>query len=220
MLSTKSMKMLKKWSAKGYLALFDNGNVNGDIIPSLKQMRFIKGDAANFDDNHFKPGDFILVHGEGFFQLIIRLGQSLRFWGADSVYTHWHHAALIVDEKGTLIEAKAGDNRVVETNLAAYTNMEYVIVKIDNCCQNEQDREQVVKFANWCKGQQYGFFTIVSIFISLLFGLKFTFTFEGQSICSGLVARALERTRIIFDRSPAHITPADLAKKFDVRPKI
>ena len=35
-----------------------------------------------------------------------------------------------------------------------------------------------------------------------------------QFVCSGLVARALERTGSIFDRDSAHIAPADLAKYF------
>ena len=37
---------------------------------------------------------------------------------------------------------------------------------------------------------------------------------DGQFVCSGLVARALERTGSIFDRDSAHIAPADLAKYF------
>jgi hypothetical protein len=60
--------------------------------------------------------------------------------------------------------------------------------------------------------------TIVSIALSLLTGGKFTFGFDGQSICSGLVARALERMCAIFNRSSSHIMPADLAKYIEVEP--
>ena len=42
--------------------------------------------------------------------------------------------------------------------------------------------------------------------------------FAGQLICSGLVARALERTSVIFEEEPSHVTPAGLAKLFGVRP--
>jgi hypothetical protein len=59
---------------------------------------------------------------------------------------------------------------------------------------------------------------IVSIALSLITGGKFTFGFDGQAICSGLVARALERTNAIFNRDPEHIMPADLAKYFNVQP--
>jgi len=73
--------------------------------------------------------------------------------------------------------------------------------------------------ANYAESQRNiaaGFLTIVSIGFGLLTGAKFTFDFEGQHICSGLVARALERTDAIFNRSPAHIMPADLAKYYQV----
>ena len=48
----------------------------------------------------------------------------------------------------------------------------------------------------------------------MLTGSKLTFFIDGQFVCSGLVARALERTGSIFDRDSAHIAPADLAKYF------
>jgi hypothetical protein len=59
---------------------------------------------------------------------------------------------------------------------------------------------------------------VASIGISLLTGLRFSFGFDGQQICSGLVARALERSDHIFERSPSHILPADLAFLFDIKP--
>lgn len=58
----------------------------------------------------------------------------------------------------------------------------------------------------------------MSIAYSLLTGGKFTFGLEGQAICSGLVARAMERTGAIFNRTPSHIMPADLAKYYKVEP--
>ena len=46
----------------------------------------------------------------------------------------------------------------------------------------------------------------------MLTGSKLAFFIDGRFVCSGLVARALERTGRIFDRDPSHIAPADLAK--------
>ncbi|MEK7534658.1 MAG: hypothetical protein AAB600_04965 [Patescibacteria group bacterium] len=83
---------------------------------------------------------------------------------------------------------------------------------------SEEDRKQAVYFAAYVLGQSYGWTNIVSIAISLVAGLKFSFGFDGQQICSGLVARALEKTWAIFHRSPSHITPADLAKYYQVEP--
>jgi hypothetical protein len=49
----------------------------------------------------------------------------------------------------------------------------------------------------------------------MLTGSKLTFYIDGQYVCSGLVATALERAGSIFNRSAANITAADLAKYFD-----
>src|SRR5262249_25849934 len=83
---------------------------------------------------------------------------------------------------------------------------------------DKHDRQQVVEFAKKSLHQKYGWFTILSIGLSLLTGGKFTFGFDDQSICSGLVARSLERTNAIFNRTPSHIMPADLAMYFTVNP--
>lgn len=46
---------------------------------------------------------------------------------------------------------------------------------------------------------------------------KINISFSGEFICSGLVARALERGGFIFGRRPvSHLMPADLALAFDV----
>jgi hypothetical protein len=58
----------------------------------------------------------------------------------------------------------------------------------------------------------------VSIALSLLTGAKLSFGFNGQLICSGLVARALERTTAIFEDEPSHIMPAQLAKLYGAVP--
>ena len=80
------------------------------------------------------------------------------------------------------------------------------------------DREEAVKFAEWSLGEPYAWLTILSIAIGLLTGGKFTFGYEGQAICSGLVARAMESTKAIFNRNPEDVMPADLAKYYNVEP--
>lgn len=182
---------------------------NADLV-----KRFPRGEEATPSD--FKPGDFILTHGNSFFSLLIRFGQSLRFFGEDKKYTWWSHAAMIVSEHGDLIEAL--DAGVRETHISRYKATDYHLVKIDDIVGNITDRNKVVTFAKWCVGQRYGWLNIISIGLSLLTGCKFSFGFDGQSICSGLVARALERTNAIFNRSPSNIMPADLAKYFSVTP--
>jgi uncharacterized protein YycO len=161
-------------------------------------------------------GDFILTHGDAWTSKLIRFGQRLRCHGTDAKYARWNHAAMFVDEDGNLIEALGGG--VQKRNVSVYQGTEYTIVRIQKIIGGTGDREEVMKFAEWSLGQPYGFMAIVSIAIGLIFGGSFTFGFDGQSICSGLVARALERTSAIFNREPSRIMPADLAKYFRVEP--
>ena len=81
---------------------------------------------------------------------------------------------------------------------------------------SEENRDEVVRFAEWAlqRGSSYSRLSTVSIALSMLTGSRLTFFIDGQFVCSGLVARALERTGSIFDRDSAHIAPADLAKYF------
>lgn len=182
-------------------------------IPGATFERFGPGDGP--PSGSFQPGDFILTHGEAFFSRLIRFGQHLRFRGSDAKYCHWNHAALVVSPDGDLIEALGSG--VQRSHLSKYGPREYHLVRIDGL-GDARDRAQVVAFADWCLGETYGYATIVSIALSLLTGGTFNFGFDGQMICSGLVAGALCRTDAIFTRSSSHILPADLAKYFRVEP--
>lgn len=161
----------------------------------------------------FEPGDFILTHGNSLLSRFIRFGQSLVFLRGDRKYIWWSHAALIVTKDGALIEAVGSG--VQRSHLSSYAPTDFHIVRL-NTLASAQDRVQICRYAEWALGQEYGFWTNVSIILCALTGCRFTFGFDGQSVCSGLVARALERSSVIFDRSPSHILPADLAKYFSV----
>ncbi len=163
----------------------------------------------------YRPGDFILTHGSGFISRFIRYGQSFAFHGKNRKYIWWSHAAMIVSAGGDLIEAEGAGVR--RGHLSEYAASDYHLVRL-NTLASDQDRAQICRYAEWCLGQEYGLLTNISIVLSVLTGSRFTFGFDGQSVCSGLVARALERSSVIFDRSPSHILPADLAKYFEVIP--
>jgi uncharacterized protein YycO len=160
-----------------------------------------------------RPGDFILTHGKAWTSRLIQLGQKLRIHGDDSKYTYWNHAAMFVTAKGDIIEALG--TGVCERNITVYEPTEYYVVRIK---ANLEDREEAGRFARTCLDEEYGWVTIASIAVSLLTGTKFSFGFDGQQICSGLVARAMERTWAIFNRMPSNIMPADLAKYYQVDP--
>lgn len=156
-------------------------------------------------------GDFILTHGSSWTDWFIRFGQSLRFRGDDSKYAYWNHTALVVSEYGGLIEADGSG--IKRSALSSYTPKEYVVVRVD-CDDN--DRSQMVRFAEHALGQKYGWLKIISLGLSLLTGLKFNFGVDGELICSGLVAGSLERGNDIFDRECSNMTPADLAQHYQV----
>jgi hypothetical protein len=163
----------------------------------------------------FKPGDFILTHEKGWVHGLIRYGQSLRYRGKNRKHNRWSHAALIVTPDGGLIEAVGKGVR--RSHLDKYQSIEYHLVNID-AYADERDRQQIVKFAESCLRHHYGYLTLASISLNLLLGGRINFSFERQIICSALVARALERSDVIFKKSPQHIMPADLAHYFGVTP--
>jgi uncharacterized protein YycO len=182
--------------------------MNEKIQLSIESVEYI---APGEQVASFLPGDFILTHDTSIFSRMIRFGQGLRFRGDSAQYAYWSHAALISDTSGNLIEA-VGEG-VCLTHLDKYRDVDYTIVRISAL---DIDREQAVTYASRCIGRKYGWIHLASLSLSLLSGLTFSFGFDTQLICSGLVATALERTSAVFDRDASHILPADLARYYNV----
>jgi hypothetical protein len=175
--------------------------------PSLPPELIPRGETAEV----FEPGDFLLVASKGFGGFLIRVGQFLRFRGEDRKFVKWTHAALIVDTDGTLIEAVGSGVR--EASVKDYRKPDYLVVRI---IASPENRAEIVAFARWAleRRAKYNRLATVSIGLSMLTGSKLAFYIEGRFVCSGLVARALERSDRIFDRDPAHIAPGDLVKYY------
>ena len=160
-----------------------------------------------------RRGDFILTHGDEWTSRLIRFGQNIRFRGERAKYTYWNHTALVVDEEGAIVEALG--TGVAQRSIHDYDPTQYTVVRIK---ASDGDRAEAAAFACASVGAKYGSVSIVSIAISLITGGTFAFAIDGQLICSGLVARALERTTAIFKHDPARIMPAELAEFFAVEP--
>ncbi|HYV56265.1 MAG TPA: hypothetical protein VE911_01915 [Candidatus Nitrosopolaris sp.] len=160
-----------------------------------------------------RRGDFVLIHGGHWTSWLIQAGQALRYRGDSRRYTYWNHAAIFSDDRGHIIEALGGG--VVERHISVYDAADYHVVFLRMA---DLDRDQVVAFARHCRDQDYGYLTIASLTLSLLTGLRLGFGVDGQEICSGLVARALERAGEIFAEEPWHATPAGLAKFYGILP--
>jgi uncharacterized protein YycO len=161
-----------------------------------------------------QPGDFILTHRKEVYSFLIALGQKwFVFHGQDKPFAHWSHAALIASTDGAIIEALG--KGVVRHTLEEYKDIEYHYVHVD---MDDHDRRQAVAFAQACVGQRYGWVTIASIGFWLLTKSRLQIGLNGTEICSGLVARSLERGKYIFQKSPNTIMPGDLAKQFEIYP--
>ncbi|MGH8901299.1 MAG: hypothetical protein ACRDYA_06350 [Egibacteraceae bacterium] len=185
-------------------------------VPRAAVDYFRPGEEAD----QFERGDFILTHSSTWAGTFIRFGQRLRIHGEDRKYAYWNHAAIVVSGSGDLIESLGVG--VSRTHISKYKPAEYQLVCTG---ASPEDRKQAVAFAEWAAGdgqgngrQRYDFLTIASLAYSLLSGGKFTLCMEGHMICSCLVARAMERTGVIYNRGATHIMPADLAKYYQVQP--
>jgi cell wall-associated NlpC family hydrolase len=165
----------------------------------------------------FEPGDFILTHANHWISRLIRFSQKLRMRGARREFTHWSHAAMVVDMDGGLVEAEV--RGVQRAHISKYVNVEYHLVRLGDTATAD-DRAQAVAFALSRIGQPFGFGSMSGIALSLLTGSRVSFWHDSHDICSGLVARALERTWIIFERDPEDMLPSDLAEAYEVRPLV
>lgn len=158
------------------------------------------------------PGDFFLTVKTGLMWRMISWGMARRFRGDLRKFAVWNHAGFVIGYGGEIIEAT--HKGVVANNISEYTGREYVIVspKYDTI----SDIDQALAFTTWATGKPYGFLTIAGLAVWSLLGGSFDMSLDGTLICSGLVARALERAGYIFDRDPSRVTPGDLARHFDV----
>jgi hypothetical protein len=167
--------------------------------------------AAGEQPKKYKAGDFILVSQNLFWSKVIKFGQAIRYRGKMKPYAHWNHAAIIVDEKGTLIEAVG--RGVVYGHIDEYKDIEYYYVSSK---LNDQSGEQSVSAAKSFLNDKYGWFTIASIAIDLLTGIKLQFTKKNTMICSAVVGMSLWAGGYVFDSNPYQMMPADLAAAFNV----
>jgi uncharacterized protein YycO len=163
----------------------------------------------------FSPGDFILAHRHNFLAGLISQAEKRRFRGAEAVYAHWSHAAMVVGSDGALVEAEVMG--VVRSPISRYRDDEYHLVRLGPEFQPE-DRERSVAYAVSQVGQAFGFLAMIGAGVYLLLGWPLRLMRRNHQICSGLVVHALEKGGVLRDLDPVLTLPADLAKAFDVRP--
>jgi uncharacterized protein YycO len=173
--------------------------------------RFGPGEEAK----DFVPGDFILAHRHHLIANLISLAEKRRFKGADAVYAHWSHAAVVVATDGTLVEAETTGVQV--SPISRYRDDEYHLVRLGSDFSPEA-RNRAVAFARSQVGQGFGYLDMFGAIVYLLTGRPMRVVRRKHEICSSLVVRALQAGGLVRELDPALTLPADLAKLFDVRP--
>jgi uncharacterized protein YycO len=176
-----------------------------------KAERYGPGEEAS----EYEPGDFILTHRNRPIATLISFAQARRYRGPDAPFAHWSHTALIVDRDGVLVEAEALG--VVKTPIAKYQATEYHLVRLG--AEFAADgRQRAIDYANAQVGVAFGYLALAGLSIYLLTGLPVKLMRRNHQICSELVVRALQAGGLLTDADPALTLPADLAKRFGVRP--
>jgi hypothetical protein len=176
-----------------------------------KVQRYGAGEEAE----DVKPGDFILTHRRRLMPMLISMAQRRRFRGADRLFAHWSHCALVVNEAGDLIEAESLG--VIQSPLAKYRAREYHLVRLGPAL-SAGARARAVAYARARVGSAFGYLVLVSLMLWLIFGWRVRLGRRHHDICSGLVAHALQEAGELEGVDPTFILPADLAKAYGARP--
>jgi uncharacterized protein YycO len=116
----------------------------------VKGERYGPGEEAN----DLIPGDFILAHRHHPVAGLISLAQRRRYKGADAVFAHWSHTALVVDEEGSLVEAEITGVR--QNPISRYRAAEYHLVRLGPEFSSA-GRAAAVSYAREQVGQGFGF---------------------------------------------------------------
>jgi len=161
-----------------------------------------------------RPGDIILVRGVGWLGPSIRIFERMRHRAEkDRPFAYWSHVAMVVGRGGLLVEVL--HHGVVLSKLEKYRAQEYHYVRLE---LSDADRRNAASYARACVRQKYGVSSFVLLAFSLLAGDRLRIPDLGQQGCAALIVRALQRAGMTFERKPADMMPADLAKRFGVRP--
>ena len=161
-----------------------------------------------------RPGDLVLIRGATPLGLAIRWFERLRYRKPQERHlAHWSHAALVLSPSGLLVEVTG--RGVVLSRIEQYCEDEYHYIRLD---LSDEQRRNVTRYAYSCCGQKYGTRSFLYLVLFVLLGGRFSAPDRGEHGCVALIARALQKAGMEFDRAPADMMPGDLAKKFDVRP--
>jgi hypothetical protein len=163
--------------------------------------------------SHTRPGDIILVRNKQWLGLFVRAFIRMRYRAPeDRPYAYWTHAVLVATDAGHLVEVNG--RGVIISHVREYRDCHYHYVSLD---LPDAGRKAAVQFARSCLKQRYSLCNLLLLGASIALGDRIRVP-DGGHGCVSLVARALQQAGIHFDRRPTDMTPADLARRFGVRP--
>jgi hypothetical protein len=163
--------------------------------------------------SHTRPGDIILVRNKQWLGLFVRGIIRMRHRAPEERrYAYWTHAALVATRAGHLVEVNG--RGVIISHVREYRDCHYHYVRLD---LPETGRKAAVDFARSLLGQKYSIRNLLLLGVTIVLGDRLRMPDTGHG-CVSLVAQALQRAGIHFDRKPTDMTPADLAMRFGVKP--
>ncbi len=184
----------------------------GDALPTLDMSTYVHcrpGETVS----HTRPGDIILVRNKQWSGLFVRGFIRMRHRAPEERhYAYWTHAALVATCAGHLVEANG--RGVIISHVREYRDCHYHYVPLE---LPETGRKAAVEFARSLLGQKYSLRNLFLLGATIALGDRLRMPDSGHG-CVSLVAQALQRAGIHFDRKPTDMTPADLAKRFGVIP--
>ncbi len=152
--------------------------------------------------NLIQAGDVGLSHGSDWQDVMIRIGQRLRF---RSKASEWNHAFLMQDNLYTIEAMPRG---MTQLDLSNHIE-EYTIWRPPYAPGRGQDAAaagvELVKTTT-----PYGYLTIASEALFCLTGGGLRFGWEHTAICSGAVAYMLTRAGLDLGIDEEYIVPAQL----------
>jgi hypothetical protein len=160
-----------------------------------------------------RPGDLVLIRGQGWLGRAIRLGAWRRFRKDDRRYGHWSHAALVVNDAGHLLEVHA--RGVGLCRIEKYRADDFCYVRL---ALGAAARREAARYARTGLGQRYDIVGFLLLGLSVTLGDLFRVPDTGRPGCVSHIVRALARAGLTFERAPPDMMPADLAKRFGVLP--
>lgn len=162
-----------------------------------------------------RAGDFILIHLTDWPSVLVSIGQYFRFRRQDHVFAYWNHAAVVINEYGDTADCHFGKIRLGNVN--RYDLRWYTAVKTKI---SDESRLRASAYALDLISTKYTPLQLLVVriknILASLAGFNYNFGLHSWEMPGGFVAKVLDKTDAYFDRDCNTISPADLARYFNV----